>query len=60
MKKRHRKTVQRNGIEKRYRETAKWSGIKLVAKKMLKLNIPIKDIANATGLMEEEILNLKK
>ena len=34
-------------------------GIEQVAKKMLELKVPIQDIINATGLTEEEILNIK-
>ena len=34
-------------------------GIQKVAKKLLKLNIPIEDIVEATGLTENEILKLK-
>ena len=35
-------------------------GIEQVAKKMLELNIPIKDIIKTTGLQEKQILELKK
>ncbi len=34
-------------------------GIEQVTKKMIKLNMPVEDIINVTGLKEEEILKIK-
>ena len=50
---------EKNGLRHAKEEGIK-EGIEQVAKKMLELNIPIKDIIKTTGLQEKQILELKK